>query len=216
MGEALMGTGMAAGDDRAVEAAQSAISSPLLEGVSITGSQGVLINIAASSNLTMMEIDEAVDIVYKSVGQEANIIFGVVIDESLEENMMVTVIATGFNKKAAAKKAPEAKTSTMPFRAVGFDLGSREEESKVEEKAPEEKPAPPKIEKEEYVANNPGTYKKYDVPAYERRNVSHEVLRGGFDIPKQNQAENNEGNQEEQEEERPRSERAAFLRRIMD
>ena len=221
MGEALMGTGMASGDDRAVEAAQSAISSPLLEGVSITGSQGVLINIAASASLTMMEIDEAVDIVYKSVGQDANIIFGVVIDETLEENMMVTVIATGFNKKAGASAEPETKTSTMPFRATGFDLNSREEqpEATEKEKAPEVKPAPPSIEKEEteeYVANNPGTYKKYDVPAYERRNVSHDVLRGGFDIPKQNEETDESEEAKEEEAQKPRAERAAFLRRIMD
>ncbi|MGE3800309.1 MAG: cell division protein FtsZ [Candidatus Kapaibacterium sp.] len=221
MGEALMGTGMATGDDRAVEAAQSAISSPLLEGVSITGSQGVLINIAASSSLTMMEIDEAVDIVYKSVGQDANIIFGVVIDEALEDKMMVTVIATGFNKKAAQKSEAEEKTSAMPFKAAGFDLKREEATPEAEQQKapviPTVVPPTPKEEPDEYVANNPGTYKKYDVPAYERRNVSHEVLRGGFDIPKANDGKEEEGeNQSQGEEARPRTERAAFLRRIMD
>ncbi|MCE2503740.1 MAG: cell division protein FtsZ [Chlorobi bacterium] len=220
MGEALMGTGMAAGDDRAVEAAQSAISSPLLEGVSISGSQGVLINIVASSSLTMMEIDEAVDIVYKSVGQEANIIFGVVIDEALEDKMMVTVIATGFNRKATAKKEEGKKQGTsMPFRAVGFDLQRAETADEMEQKIPESQPnvpLTPTEEPEEYVANNPGTYKKYDVPAYERRNVSHEVLRGGFDIPKHEEAEDKQEIQKEQEAQRPCPERAAFLRRIMD
>ena len=217
MGEALMGTGIAAGEDRAVEAAQSAISSPLLEGVSISGSQGVLINIAASSSLTMMEIDEAVDIVYKSVGQDANIIFGVVIDDSLEDNMTVTVIATGFNKKAAQKNETEEKSAGMQFRSTGFEL-KREEEA-PQQKAPvtqPQTPPTPREEPEEYVPNNPGTYKKYDVPAYERRNVSHEVMRGGFDIPKANDGKEETEENRNQEEARPRAERAAFLRRIMD
>ena len=217
MGEALMGTGIAAGEDRAVEAAQSAISSPLLEGVSISGSQGVLINIAASSSLTMMEIDEAVDIVYKSVGQDANIIFGVVIDDSLEDNMTVTVIATGFNKKAAQKNETEEKSAGMQFRSTGFEL-KREEEA-PQQKAPvtqPQTPPTPREEPEEYVPNTPGTYKKYDVPAYERRNVSHEVMRGGFDIPKANDGKEETEENRNQEEARPRAERAAFLRRIMD
>ena len=223
MGEALMGTGMSAGEDRAVEAAQSAISSPLLEGVSIAGSQGVLINIAASASLTMMEIDEAVDIVYKTVGQDANIIFGVVIDENLDDQMMVTVIATGFNKKAEAR-AEEKKETSMPFRASGFELNKKEEEPEATEQSKPAQPAAPKApapkeEPEEYVANNPGAYKKYDVPAYERRNVSHDVLRGGFDIPKssdEQEQENDNEEEENQQESRPRTERAAFLRRIMD
>lgn len=219
MGEALMGTGVAAGDDRAIEAAQNAISSPLLEGVSIAGSQGVLINIAASSSLTMMEIDEAVDIIYKAVGQEANIIFGVVIDEALEDKLSVTVIATGFNKKAAA--APKAEEKTMPFRAGGFDIAKPAEAQPVQQQqqapAAQEAPAVRIAEPQEYRANDPGGYKKYDVPAYERRGVSHDVNRGGFDIPKQAE-ENAEGTEEQQNEEQGerRVERAAFLRRIMD
>ena len=229
MGEALMGTGIASGDDRAVEAAQNAISSPLLEGISITGSQGALINIAASSSLTMMEIDEAVDIVYKAVGQDANIIFGVVIDETLEEALSVTVIATGFNKKSEAARPEETVAAEKPFRSGGFDLGVREEKAQVKVKEePKAEPAAPakpvelqqsQSEPQEYDSNNPGSYKKYDVPAFERRKIGHEVLRGGFDIPKQNEESENseeENNQSEARMERPRAERAAFLRRIMD
>lgn len=224
MGEALMGTGVAAGEDRAVEAAQNAISSPLLEGISIAGSQGALINIAASSNLTMMEIDEAVDIVYKAVGQDANIIFGVVIDETLEDTMMVTVIATGFNKKAEAKKPEAQKTAEMPFRSAGFDLGTREEKV-AEQQPPAYAPEPERVEipeirrpdpeQEEYVVRDPGAYKKYDVPAYERRKIGHEVMRGGFDIPRQEEKHEDE-TQENAQAQPVRSERAAFLRRIMD
>ena len=227
MGEALMGTGMADGEDRAVEAAQNAISSPLLEGISIAGSQGALINIAASSSLTMMEIDEAVDVVYKAVGQDANIIFGVVIDETLEDAMSVTVIATGFNKKAEAAKQEE-KTGEKPFRSVGFDLNSRQEKEQAVKEEPAAEPATPakpielrrsEPEPQDYETSDPGTYKKYDVPAFERRKIGHEVLRGGFDIPKQSQESeetSEEPKQEEVKQERPRAERAAFLRRIMD
>lgn len=224
MGEALMGTGTAAGEDRAVEAAQNAISSPLLDGISISGSQGALINIAASSSLTMMEIDEAVDIVYKAVGQDANIIFGVVIDEELQDSMSVTVIATGFNKRAEQPK-PEEQVAEKPFRSVGFDLNTREREEKVVSE-PKREPAPEqpmpeefrKSEPEEYSSGKPGGYKKYDVPAFERRKIGHEVLRGGFDIPKGNtqEEEPKEEEKNEAQQERPRSERAAFLRRIMD
>ena len=228
MGEALMGTGTATGEDRAVEAAQNAISSPLLEGISIEGSQGVLINIAASSSLTMMEIDEAVEIVYNSVGQEANIIFGVVIDEGLEEKMMVTVIATGFNKEEAARKksAPEAKTT--PFRTVGYEIPRQEKSVEPEETAAPAAPAAtPAPEEEQPVQRiretreyRPNDHRKLDEPAYVRRGASPDVQRGGFDIPKQseepNQESSAEGSDDAQADERPRAERAAFLRRIMD
>src|SRR5690606_11664849 len=101
------------GECRATEAAQNAISSPLLEGISIAGSEGVLINIAASSDLTMMEVDEAVKIVHEAVGAEANIIFGVVLDDTLQDSMMVTVIATGFNKKKEVRQtAPQTQRTT--------------------------------------------------------------------------------------------------------
>lgn len=221
MGEALMGTGTASGEDRAVEAAQNAISSPLLEGISIEGSQGVLINIAASSSLTMMEIDEAVEIVYNSVGQDANIIFGVVIDESLEDTMAVTVIATGFNKEAE-RALPKVESKTTPFRTVGYDIPARQESAEVadreeEEDLEKEVPRVRQREAAEYRPNDPGAYKKYDVPAYERRSGNHDVNRGGFDIPKQSESsKDEEPEQNDEAQERPRSERAAFLRRIMD
>ncbi len=232
MGEALMGTGTASGEDRAVEAAQNAISSPLLEGISIEGSQGVLINIAASSSLTMMEIDEAVEIVYNSVGQDANIIFGVVMDEELEEKMMVTVIATGFNKNEAARRQGATESKSAPFRTVGYDIPNRQEplENRPQETPDpdQETPAPRIRETREY---RPSDHQKLDEPAYVRRqnaasSSSHNVQRGGFDLPKQSdqtdssqQTESNKAEQNQQDhdaQEKPRAERAAFLRRIMD
>ncbi len=96
MGHALMGTGFAKGEGKAVQAAQQAISSPLLEGVSIRGAQGVLVNVTGGPQMTLHEISEATTIIYEEAGDKANIIFGAVIDETLEDSIFVTVIATGF------------------------------------------------------------------------------------------------------------------------
>ncbi|HDL53605.1 MAG TPA: cell division protein FtsZ, partial [Proteobacteria bacterium] len=98
-GRALMGTGIAQGDDRASEAAQTAISSPLLEDNSIDGSRGVLINITANKGIGMQEIQNASAIVRSAVHEDAEIIFGWVEDDSMDENLMVTVIATGFGQE---------------------------------------------------------------------------------------------------------------------
>ncbi len=101
MGDALMGTGVATGEHRATEAANNAISSPLLDGVSIVGAQGVLVNVMGGLNMSLAELDEATMIIHDAAGDDANVILGAVIDENLTDEIMVTVIATGFNKKAA-------------------------------------------------------------------------------------------------------------------
>ncbi len=113
MGDALMGTGVATGDNRAVEAANAAISSPLLEGVSIAGAQGILINITGGRELSLVEVDEATGIIHEAAGDEANVILGTVIDEKMTDEIMVTVIATGFNKKAAAQKPVKPAASLV-------------------------------------------------------------------------------------------------------
>ena len=100
MGEAIMGTGSASGEERAVLAAQQAISSPLLDNASISGAQGVLVNITGGPDLTLMEVDEATSIIFEEAGNDANIIFGAVIDPRMTEEIRVTVIATGFSQKA--------------------------------------------------------------------------------------------------------------------
>ncbi len=102
MGEAIIGTGKAKGEERAVLAAQQAISSPLLDNASISGAQGVLVNITGGSDLAIMEVDQATSIIFEEAGQGANIIFGAVIDPSLNDEIMVTVIATGFNHKSSS------------------------------------------------------------------------------------------------------------------
>ena len=97
-GDALMGTGTARGEGRAIQAAEAAISSPLLEDLSIDGARCVLVNIAAGSELKLFEVDESVSAVTKAVGSEANIIWGTVLDDALSDELRVTVIATGFTR----------------------------------------------------------------------------------------------------------------------
>ena len=97
MGMALMGTGVSTGEHRAVEAAQRAISSPLLEEASIEGAKGVLINITGGSDMTLFEVHEAASIIQEAADEEANIIFGTVIDPKMKDEVKVTVIATGFD-----------------------------------------------------------------------------------------------------------------------
>ena len=97
-GMALMGIGIASGENRAIEAVQKAISSPLLEDVSISGAKGVLLNVTGSSNMTLQEINDAALIVQREAHDDAVFIFGAVIDESMGDNISVTVIATGFDE----------------------------------------------------------------------------------------------------------------------
>ena len=107
-GDAIMGVGTHKGENRAVEAARKAIQSPLLEDVSIHGAKGVLINIAADSNLTLFEVNEAMSLIHEAAGQEANIIFGTVKDDQMLDEISVTVIATGFNLSSESRLAAPA------------------------------------------------------------------------------------------------------------
>ena len=102
MGKALMGSGTASGENRAVEAAQKAISSPLLDEATVDGAQGILINVTGGEDLTLMEINEASMMIQKNAHDDAHIIFGAVIDHKMEGEMRVTVIATGFEPAEAS------------------------------------------------------------------------------------------------------------------
>jgi cell division protein FtsZ len=97
-GNALMGAGHASGPNRAFEAAQSAVSSPLLDDVSISGAEALLVNVTGGESMTLHEINEAVTVVVEAAGRDANVIFGAVIDESMGDALSITVIATGFGK----------------------------------------------------------------------------------------------------------------------
>lgn len=130
-GSALMGIGMATGENRATEAAKKAISSPLLE-TSIDGAQGVLMNITGGSNLSLYEVQEAADIVATASDQEVNMIFGSVINENHKDEIIVTVIATGFNEEVV-----QPKTARPAFGQVKPQLNTMKREQKREE-APQE------------------------------------------------------------------------------
>jgi len=108
MGKAVMGTGISSGDSRALDAAEKAINSPLLEENSIEGARGILINITAGSSLTLYEVDQACKLIHQSAHDDATIIFGATIDELMMEEVKVTVIATGFEQPAS--EAPTVKT----------------------------------------------------------------------------------------------------------
>ncbi len=125
-GSALMGIGRANGDNRAVDAARQAISSPLLD-VTIDGARGLLFNICGGPNLTLFEVDEAANVIRERVDPGANIRFGAVIDDGLEDEIQITVIATGFNAEARSQSRPYVahprKTIDFPVRSFeGEDL----------------------------------------------------------------------------------------------
>jgi len=115
-GVALMGSGRAAGPRRAVEAMQAAISSPLLEDVTLDGATGLLVNITGGAGLTLHEVDEAVSLAHGAADPDANIIFGSVIDERLGDEVKITVIATGFGNHA--ERRPTPRSVSMPAAAV--------------------------------------------------------------------------------------------------
>jgi cell division protein FtsZ len=134
-GTALMGIGMAKGKDRAVEAAKKAISSPLLE-TSIDGAQGVLMNITGGSNLSLYEVQEAADIVSSAADKELNMIFGSIINEDLKDEIMITVIATGFSEtELSAKKNTVSPSRDITSRPQTQGI-SRREQNVQEDSAP--------------------------------------------------------------------------------
>lgn len=138
MGVAMMGTGTARGEDRAIQAATRSITSPLLEEESIEGAKGILINITGSDGLLLHEVSEATSIIHKSAHDDANIIFGAVIDDRMREEIKITVIATGFEKNGA-------KSSVVPMSRNSGSSGAAtltgsppqsQETDKVTEAAP--------------------------------------------------------------------------------
>tara|TARA_Y100000996_G_C22118724_1_gene477139 strand:- start:59 stop:568 length:510 start_codon:yes stop_codon:yes gene_type:complete len=99
MGDAIMGNGIAHGEEKAILAAQQAINSPLLQNVSIKGARGLLVNVTGPKEMTMRELNDASNIIYEESGEDANVILGCVIDPQLEDEIRITVIATGLNNK---------------------------------------------------------------------------------------------------------------------
>ncbi|HEY9226401.1 MAG TPA: cell division protein FtsZ, partial [Gemmatimonadaceae bacterium] len=123
-GSALMGTGIGRGENRAMEAAQQAISSPLLDNVSISGASGVLVNITGGADLTLGEVHQINEIIHDAVGDDAEIIFGAVHEPAMQGEIRVTVIATGFDRALSVGTTPIAATDPQQVSAVVAPKGS--------------------------------------------------------------------------------------------
>jgi len=123
-----MGMGLHSGDDRAAEAARKAISNPLLDDISIKGARGMLINVTGSSSLSFEDLEKATDFIREEAHEDANIIFGAAIDETMGDNFRITVIATGFSNElgqlqpdAAGAVLPNAEQKVIPELVVNAE-----------------------------------------------------------------------------------------------
>lgn len=122
MGLAMMGSGEGGGENRALEAAEKAISSPLLEDISIHGAKGILINVTAGTDVTLQEINEAAELIHSEAHEDANIIWGMVIDPKMGDRVRVTVIATGFgDRKAKSAQIPSASAKIASVDSKAFE-----------------------------------------------------------------------------------------------
>ncbi|MCH6566985.1 MAG: cell division protein FtsZ [Nitrospinae bacterium] len=170
MGMALMGAGRAVGEARAVEAAQRAICSPLLEESSIDGAHGVLINITGGPDLTLFEVNEAANIVFEAAHEDAHIIFGSVIDEDMGDEIRVTVIATGFGSpppKVLASGADVLEYGNGPrLKVVGGDSYALSHLSTDDESAPKESELAPPAGDVDFLSYDE---KEWEVPAFLRK-----------------------------------------------
>ncbi len=126
MGKAMMGTGEAEGERRAVEAAEAAIANPLLDDTSMRGAKGVLINITAGNDITLFEVDEAANRIRDEVDEDANIIFGSTFDEGLEGRIRVSVVATGIEAEAGVRPQPIVRQVTEAYRPAQIETPEEE------------------------------------------------------------------------------------------
>ena len=171
MGEAIMGTGTAQGDERAALAAQQAISSPLLDNASIAGAQGVLVNITGGENITLHEIDEATSIILEEAGESANIIVGAVIDKNMTDDIQVTVISTGFNTIENEVSPIDETKRTTPTRELQNLVNKPLHAQKVDEVQDNVKEDKPETLFFDDTRDTPAIYeKRLDVPAFLRKN----------------------------------------------
>jgi cell division protein FtsZ len=177
-GMALMGTGRAAGARRAVEAMQAAISSPLLEDVTLDGATGLLVNITGGSGLTLHEVDEAISMAHAAADEDANIIFGSVIDERLGDEVKITVIATGFDQARAARPTQRPVQLSVPLPATAraapppAPATSRPAELPLARVRPAQPPATVKVGVR--AAYQPGDEDQFDIPAFLRKGGGRE------------------------------------------
>ena len=182
MGMALMGTGVAKGEDRAIEAAQRAISSPLLEETSIEGAKGVLLNISGGMDLTLHEVAEAARIISEAVDPDAEIISGMVIDPEMHDEMKVTVIATGFDRAERPERVempkplPRRKPIHEPVREMAREIAR--EAARENAREAQSEPPPREVQREaparEPEQEIPLTRERYDA---RREEVAEPELR---------------------------------------
>ncbi len=183
-GDALMGIGTATGENRAVEATQKALNSPLLEGVSIEGAKGILVNITAGSNLTIHEVKDSVSMIEKASGGKSKLIQGIVQNPEPSEEFMITVVATGFNINAYEKdnltSKPKKSNQELPFNKGSFDSPALRPSLIYGNRRKPLEDAVAQPETAEFVSSPKGVSQlsKYDSPAYERRGKNDVILGG--------------------------------------
>jgi cell division protein FtsZ len=131
MGFAIMGTGISDGQNRAMSAANAAISSPLLEDASVKGARGVIINVTGGPDLSLIEVSEASAVIQEAAHEDANIIFGAVVDPTMEGKVKITVIATGFDRPAAKTVNPSAVQTPVDLQNYASFAASRQETERV-------------------------------------------------------------------------------------
>ncbi len=184
MGRALMGTGVGSGKKRAMEAAEMAISSPLLEDVSIEGATGILINITGGPDLTLHEVNEASSLIQAAAHEDANIIFGSVIDPNLSDEVRITVIATGFDRAAKAETIIEPSRSSPNLVArkptghtmLPYDVGSQI----TKEYPPPQSPRVP-VKAAAQVVEEPDVHIEWATPDYNEVSSLERALEGYAD-----------------------------------
>jgi cell division protein FtsZ len=179
MGMAMMGSGEGSGENRALEAAEKAVSSPLLEDISIHGARGILINVTAGMDVTLQEINEAAELIHAEAHEDANIIWGMVIDEEMSDSVRVTVIATGFGDKSDMRRSAGAaiKSSSMPSGAShassGVDSTGLTAEKKLDiptfSRKQKDTTADAMKLKKISVMSNSDDEDKYEIPTFLRR-----------------------------------------------
>lgn len=185
MGYAVMGTATAKGDARAIEAAQRAIASPLLEAGAIDGARGILINITGSSSLKLAEVNEASSIIQNAAHEDANIIFGAVLDEKMKDDVKITVIATGFRTEWMRKREPrvsnaavaisQSRSAYTPSPPPVDEFEPEPEPESIPEPAPVAQPIPVTVREprnlEEVAAAVKGSFEQedLDIPAFLRK-----------------------------------------------
>ena len=140
MGDAIMGTGIAHGEERAILAAQQAINSPLLQDDSVTGAMGLLVNITGPENMTIHELNDASSIIYEEAGEDANVILGCVLDKTLSDEIRVTVIATGLNGETTQEYNSIPKKMNADFVKPARDIIESRDDTRIPafKEAPEE------------------------------------------------------------------------------